>query len=548
MTKSTTPTAILAKYDLVCLELLNQNGKLNPRKINLTWLDSHTDLKDEIWKKTYFLKDDVSLLERIYAYLLKITTIPTCSICKTNLVKFCKQQKNYRLYCSRTCQGKSESVKIKRLLTNFERYNESKNFSSASHTEKVKRTSLEKYGTSHAMKNSLIKNKLKKSHISKYGDWYTKTDAYKEKSKISNIKKYGVDHVSKTDQWKQSHSKNGNKRYKGYHEIKDSLICDYIDNKMPKSNLAIKYNYSLSHMNKILKYFNLPTDLPQNKIYKHNFVSKAENEILTFIKDSGYAGIIDHCNRNILGVEIDIWLPDLQLGIEYNGDWWHSDFFKDRNYHKDKLELAEKNGIKLINIFEFQWNHKPLIIKNKIINKLRMSKNKTDARKCTIKELSQATADIFYNEYHIYGTKKSFRHIGLIFDDKIVSCASFSKFRSGGMELSRYCTSLNVRGGFSKILSYVNYDEIWSYADRNWTYIHNNMYISNNFTQHKITYPNYRYVNQNGYINRTSAMKHKLEHLLGGKFDSSLSESQNLYKAGYKRIWDCGNILYKLER
>ena len=47
------------------------------------------------------------------------------------------------------------------------------------------------------------------------------------------------------------------------------------------------------------------------------------------------------------GKEIDIYLPDEKVGIEYNGLYWHSEKFKDINYHYDKYKFFKDNGINL---------------------------------------------------------------------------------------------------------------------------------------------------------------------------------------------------------
>lgn len=50
----------------------------------------------------------------------------------------------------------------------------------------------------------------------------------------------------------------------------------------------------------------------------------------------------------IEGYEIDIYIPNLKLGIEYDGIQWHTNIEKD----KAKNELLKKNGIKLIRVRE----------------------------------------------------------------------------------------------------------------------------------------------------------------------------------------------------
>jgi hypothetical protein len=37
-------------------------------------------------------------------------------------------------------------------------------------------------------------------------------------------------------------------------------------------------------------------------------------------------------------LEIDIYLPELKLGFEFNGLYWHSNKFKEKNYHLNKTD------------------------------------------------------------------------------------------------------------------------------------------------------------------------------------------------------------------
>ena len=51
--------------------------------------------------------------------------------------------------------------------------------------------------------------------------------------------------------------------------------------------------------------------------------------------------------------EIDIFIPELNIGFEYNGIYWHSILRKDKNYHKEKQKAFKSMGITLY----FLWEH-----------------------------------------------------------------------------------------------------------------------------------------------------------------------------------------------
>ena len=92
--------------------------------------------------------------------------------------------------------------------------------------------------------------------------------------------------------------------------------------------------------------------------------SKGEKEVLEYVK-SIYNGTIIENDRTQMepnsengwksNHELDIWLPDIKVAIEYNGTYWHS--LEDRKIsdHFKKLQ-CESKGIRLISISEKDWN------------------------------------------------------------------------------------------------------------------------------------------------------------------------------------------------
>ena len=97
-----------------------------------------------------------------------------------------------------------------------------------------------------------------------------------------------------------------------------------------------------------------------------------ENEIYHFIKDELCITDALQRVRNIIHpYELDIYIPSKKIAIEYNGLIWHSEKFKGKvfNYHLNKTENCEKIGIRLIHIFEDEWNEKKEIIKSKFQKK-----------------------------------------------------------------------------------------------------------------------------------------------------------------------------------
>ncbi len=64
-------------------------------------------------------------------------------------------------------------------------------------------------------------------------------------------------------------------------------------------------------------------------------------------------------------LELDIWLPELNLAIEYNGLYFHSS--EDSKY-RDTIKINECNnkGILLYIIMDDEWNNNKDFVKKKL--------------------------------------------------------------------------------------------------------------------------------------------------------------------------------------
>lgn len=93
------------------------------------------------------------------------------------------------------------------------------------------------------------------------------------------------------------------------------------------------------------------------KCVKASKRSKGEKELFEYI-NSIYSRKIIKNSRNQLDnqLELDIYLPELKLAFEYNGDYWHK-LHEDRNlgYHENKRNQCIERGITLIEIWESKW-------------------------------------------------------------------------------------------------------------------------------------------------------------------------------------------------
>lgn len=101
-----------------------------------------------------------------------------------------------------------------------------------------------------------------------------------------------------------------------------------------------------------------------NECIRCNSVSKPEQEIADYVS-TFYSGEVFKNSRRILHrKELDLYYPEKKIAIEYNGDYWHSDLFKDKDYHYNKFKECLEKGIILVSIFESEWNSKQDLIRS----------------------------------------------------------------------------------------------------------------------------------------------------------------------------------------
>lgn len=294
--------------------------------------------------------------------------------------------------------------------------------------------------------------------------------------------------------------------------------------------------------------------------------SNLENEVSEFLKSIYEGEIIRNTKKVISPYELDFYLPDKNIAIEFNGLYWHSydinDYLSgniDKKRHLNKTILCEEKGIKLFHIFENEWidKTKQQIWKSIIKNALNKSDRKIYARECKIVELTDKEYKDFININHLQGYIPASIRVGLTYKDELVSVISLGKSRFSKSdnlyELYRYSTILNtsVIGGFSKLLKYAinkyNIKEIITYADRRITSKLFNVYSINNFKLVNSTNPNYFYYRKIGdnikIFSRYEFQKHKLKDKLE-YFNSSKSEIENVLSNNYRIVYDCGNLVY----
>lgn len=289
-------------------------------------------------------------------------------------------------------------------------------------------------------------------------------------------------------------------------------------------------------------------------IYINYNSSKYETEIVDIIKALYNVNIIQRCKTVIPGIELDIYIPEKHIAIEFNGSYWHSELHKDKLYHQNKTLLCAKKGIRLIHIFEYEWIDEELRAKliNLVAGCICNNKVRIGARKTIVKDIDRDEAKIFCNKYHLQGYSNSSINIGCFYNDELIGVITLGTPRFNKKyqyEVIRLCWKDNVSviGGAGKLFKYFvnkyNADSVISYC--NIDKFAGNSYLKIGFKAsiNNITTPNYVWYNPNkkDILTRYQTQKNKLISMGLGKDDET--ESDIMYRLGYVRIYDSGNII-----
>ena len=273
--------------------------------------------------------------------------------------------------------------------------------------------------------------------------------------------------------------------------------------------------------------------------------SQPEHEILNYINQ--YYETENNTRKYLDGKEIDIYIPKLKLGIEFNGNYWHSDNFTSHKYHQDKSLLAEREGIFIYHIFEYEWDLKREQIINQLNNLLGINQEKIYARKCIIKEVSNFSKQQFLDQNHLQGNDASSIRLGLYYNNELVSLMTFVKPRFNKKyewELSRFCSKAgcNVIGGASKLWSYFikNYTPKSVISYSNIAHTKGKLYETLGMSLQNISNPNYVWINNKIVKSRYQCQKHKL---LAQGYKGN-TEEEIMYNLKYHKLFDCGNKVW----
>lgn len=293
-----------------------------------------------------------------------------------------------------------------------------------------------------------------------------------------------------------------------------------------------------------------------------SYISKPEQAIHDYVRSLDENMEIIQSDKKLLkGKELDIYIPEKNIAIEFNGLYWHSEEAgKDQGYHYSKWFSCKNAGVQLIQIWEDEWNRNPEQIKKMIAHKLGFSnQRKVFARKTKVVQVSKIHAEKFLNENHVQGYASGSYYVGLIEKtqnaDKITNediLALLVLKTEGGtdgkvLNIIRYATSENVVGGFTKLLSWAEKtykpESFITFADHGVS--DGGLYGNNDFEIDKVLSPDYMYI-VNG--ERKHKFGYRLKRFKNDPdllWEEGLTERELAKLNGLERIWDSGKTRYR---
>lgn len=417
-----------------------------------------------------------------------------------NRVKKQKETLSKKLGYEVTSTFHLPGVQEKAQATSLKRYGIKFGVCSKQSVEKRKKTCLEKYGAETPLQNKEIKQKTYDSNVKNHNGVYHlqtpevakkcaeghRTEEYrekarklfdaklkhkefvdkygvcnpfqldfvKEKSKETTMLKFGVENIARN---KEALQKRSNSRMLNEAVNVDDLTKEYLtdhfvkDDKFQLKEASDYFNVTLFAMDLFKQQLNI---VVQNEEKKNNIL---ETEFFNFISSLTDKEIVRNTRDVIPPLELDIYIPTMNLAFEFNGDYWHSENFgRSKFYHIEKTKQCEKKGIRLIHVWEHEWlkNNEKIKI---FIKSLFVKREKIRASKCVIKNLSTKEFDKFADKYHLLGATSTIAvRLGLFYDDTLVSAIGLSfDSKHEFWNLKRYIVGeYQVMGGFEKLFKH----------------------------------------------------------------------------------------------
>lgn len=515
------------------LNIITSKGKLNPKFQQI--LDKHPHVTEMINNSVKFIHENDTKL-KLRMIVDGHNSRCGCKMC-SNETKYDYQKKKFKDYCSHKCAWSDPHNVEKAKNTKLIRHGSS----TYNNRDGAKRTLLDTHGVDVPAKSDEIKQRIKDTKRANGSE--TKAT---ERRRSTNIERYGSITYASSKIPMDSDTM-----------LRDAVKMHYLhhSDNMSLTGIASMLNVSVTTVSRWMQRHDIPVR------FDCSFSSEGEKELSHFIKSVvGELNVVLNCRKTIPPYELDIVIPSLNIAIEFNGIYWHSEHHgqRDKWYHRRKHDMCVERGYQLIQVWSNEWYHKRNLVQSRLVSKLKHSNITIFARKCSVQRIVDPYIERnFFSNNHIQGYSPSSICYGLYHQSELVSIMSFgtSRFSSKYQyELLRFAVlqHTNIVGGAAKLFSHFirnhSPESIVSYCMLRWNT--GNVYDKLGFQFLHNSDPSYHYfntqTNTNEIHSRVKFQKHKLSGVLSD-FDPNKTEWENMLHNGYDRIWDCGNGVWVWE-
>lgn len=554
-------------------QLLRPDGK-----VNISYVKGFLKAASEEEKRWYYSSPGETLSEK--AYLLTHSK-GACLFCGAD-TKFISYKEGYRDYCSNSCRSKGTSDKAKK--TCLEKYGVERPAQSPAIQAKMKQTSLARHGVENIFQNKEyiaqktkealteerkkeIRIKTEETNKRKYGGVAPlQNKEIAQKVKDTNLQKYGSTCSLHNNSVQKKAQKTKRKKFWN-RLLKSSRLQTVIPlfekeeylNTTDEQGQVVYYPWLCKTCKTEFEDYLANGRVPRcPTCFPPQVQGRLEKELSDWLSELlPQEEILFNTRRVIAPLELDIYLPNRNLAIEFNEVYWHSEVSgrRGRDYHLNKTQRCKEKGIFLLHIWDFEWYEKKEIVQSIIKAKLNIFSEKLGARTCAVRDLSPVEARTFFEENHIQGSAEASIRKGLIDrSGRIVSVLSLgrNRFKNNTYEVVRFANlkNMTVHGGYTKLfkkaienlpLSFT----ILSYADLR--LFEGESCQAAGFTLSHSNPPGLHYTKDYKALeSRLKYQKHKLPELLE-LYNPELTEWENLQLNKFDRVWDCGTKVYSLE-
>lgn len=196
--------------------------------------------------------------------------------------------------------------------------------------------------------------------------------------------------------------------------------------------------------------------------------SKAEFNLFCAIKEHFPDALAHHRMQG--GKEIDIWIPSIGCGVEYNGSYWHSNVMgKDKDYHGNKSRIANKQGKGIFHLFPSEAEDVDRIVR--MLKLLGYAKQEghneykvPSKAQLGVKPIMSAQAKEFHQKWNFINLKDAILdiHVGVFFEGEMIGAVSGNSSQGGLCKMSFSKAFFD----FASLLKMVNkiYDNHFAYV------------------------------------------------------------------------------------